>query len=406
MALFFGREIFFNIENNTILNETERSVEGLRQDFYTRSDDYGVGAAYTLMAVFGLLLNPLTICIVVSGSRIGKAVKPYIINLAVCDFLGIPFFPLLVMTKSLGISIPWTDMFCKLASFFHIGLIRTSLTCKTAISIERLFIIYFPLKAKSYTQKHRAGVILLTWLSSLLPEIQTFFEAHVKRQGKLAYCFVSSVERTPNQDLNRMIQLLVPSSIITISYTAIAVRLAIRKRSRLLKNSTSIVKKQIGKLQGMLMADAFLTVLTWLPLSVAIMLMEQKPQLFSAFEPRDWFRLAVTVLIISSINSFTSPIIYFLFNRHFRADTKSFFQRILEKKKNTTSPEIKRIQLKTFSLDSTPVNKNLSSSIQPSEHITRSISFVLDGFSTKKCRNVTTSSKQLVTTEEANRDPA
>ncbi|XP_067945403.1 blue-sensitive opsin-like [Watersipora subatra] len=346
LSMELGENSTILVNDSIALNKTERSCDGLRACFFTRLDDYTVGAAFTLLTVLGLVLNPLTIGIVASGRRLSSAVKPHLINLAVSDFLVSIFTPPLILIMLLKIPIQWTSISCKLLTFFHLGLVHVSLMCNTVISLERFFIIYFPLKATLYRQKHRGCFILLAWLAGLVPEIPIALSAHVGMQEGLPYCHTAPKPYTPAHDLQVTMKFLIPSFIIVICYTAIVAKLAVRKQSKLHRNASKQMNKQLGKLQRMLMADAFLTVLTWLPLSVAVWLYNYSPKIFQGFVKRDMFRLLIIIHFIASTNACSSPVVYFLFNKHFRADSKSFICRILKIKEATTSPTTARPTLK------------------------------------------------------------
>lgn len=112
-------------------------------------------AYYISTLVLGVTLNLATIAVLFGGTNVGQGVRIQLTNLAVADMLfAITFsIPELVYT-------PFTDaVLYEMASFFSI----ISLCCNAGISLERFIVVYFPLRARGYTTRHKLLVVGGVW---------------------------------------------------------------------------------------------------------------------------------------------------------------------------------------------------------------------------------------------------
>ena len=231
-------------------NKTDIDCNGLRQCFYTKVDDYAVGAYFILLSILGITLNPLTICITVFGKHLSRTVKPHLINLAVVDLVISIFTPPIILIQNLNVQVPWTTALCKAAAVLHLVPIHVNLICNAFISLERFFIIYFPLKAKLYRQKHRYMIITFAWLCGVLPEIKTFLYSHVEQNEGLFYCLMFSESALTKADVWAHLKFWIPAGTIIISYTLIVIKLAIRKQGELQQNASRDNIRPIAKVKA------------------------------------------------------------------------------------------------------------------------------------------------------------
>ena len=69
----------------------------------------------------------------------------------------------------------------------------------------------------------------------------------------------------------------------------------------------------------MLMIDAFLTLATWLPWNLYMVIADSLGSTFSSiYTEREIFSIGVVLTGVMLTNVFTTPIVYYIFNRNFR----------------------------------------------------------------------------------------
>ena len=235
---------------STLIETTFTNNGGLRLGFFTELDDYATETAYILMSILGVFLNSLTICVVVFGQNVSKEIKIQLINLAVADLLMAITLPGLVMTLLLHLDFPDNSILC--ASIMAIGKAATyaSIFCNTAMSVERFFIIYFPLRAARYTRRHKFIVVAAIWLIACLPEIETLLYSRIVEEDGVLAC----IRFPPLYDTNvelfswmMMLKHLLPVVIIVVMYALIFVKVCRRKKSKLRRHSSGQWKKDLDK---------------------------------------------------------------------------------------------------------------------------------------------------------------
>lgn len=72
----------------------------------------------------------------------------------------------------------------------------------------------------------------------------------------------------------------------------------------------------------MLVVNAFLTLSTWLPFNLYIAILENHIEEFwNKYTLRQLFTMDTVLIGVLLTNAFTTPIVYYIFNRHFRVCT-------------------------------------------------------------------------------------
>ena len=239
----------------TVREGRNKTIEnGLRRGFYTQVDDYMVGTAFLLMAVLGVVLNILTIIIIKRGKHSSKEIRIQLINLAIVDGLSALFFPATSMVTVLMISFPESTALCKITRFIGYGALYTSPLWNVAISLERFTAVFFPLKMINYSKNYKLAVAGLVGVCGFLPEIDSLLHAQIVTWNRMRICTTNSPLAQKNPvlfDILIVLKYVLPALIIVVVYTAIAIRLMLRKRigerdgSRRQKQGASKEKKQV-----------------------------------------------------------------------------------------------------------------------------------------------------------------
>ena len=124
---------------------------------------YIMGFICIAFAVTGVLFNTLTIVVISKGQRIRKQLKFQLVNLAVADLVTAGTFPIYLMYRLLRLNFPLNDALCKFIGLTSIWPNFVSLLWNMIISIERLLVIYFPLRMRHYLLKWKIIVAKLIW---------------------------------------------------------------------------------------------------------------------------------------------------------------------------------------------------------------------------------------------------
>ena len=206
----------------------------LRLGFFTKFDDYSVGTAYILMTVLGITFNSLAIIAIARGKRTSGEVKIQLINLAVADFLSAAFLPAYGLMSILRLSFPQNVPLCSFIRIAAFGPFYTSPLWNTAISIERVAVVYFPLKMRYYTKNTKLIVAAVVWIIGFLPDsIESLLYSKVDNFAGTWVCYVYPPWLENNRksyEWAATIKYCLPSLIIVISYTLIAIKLGSKSR--------------------------------------------------------------------------------------------------------------------------------------------------------------------------------
>ncbi|XP_067943356.1 RYamide receptor-like [Watersipora subatra] len=135
--------------------------------------------------------------------------------------------------------------------------------------------------------------------------------------------FCSGIDLSSYYYLKLLIRFIVPVSVILISYTAIFLKLWLRRQSRFVQNTSTDQHKASQKVLIMLAVDSLLTLITWLPFNI-LLVFDSTPLLDK--NPSNFYITEVTLYMLMGTNAFSTPVVYLIFNKNFR---HSFFPRKL-----------------------------------------------------------------------------
>ncbi|XP_067939471.1 QRFP-like peptide receptor [Watersipora subatra] len=214
------------------------------------------------------------------------------------------------------------DWQCRLYLQIAITAFHASPLSSAALAIERLIIVCYPLKAKFYRRPHKLLIIIIIWIVAYGSEIiNTLNKKLIVSSEGIRYC-VNTLNATPCQRFwISSSKYMVSFIAITLCYSVIAYKIMRRRTSKAFKNSSHQKTDSSTRLLMMLAIDAFLTLCTWLPYNIMI---TSGSKILSKLGTERWARqtlLALQCLLLT--NSFSSPVVYFIFNPNFRADVKS-----------------------------------------------------------------------------------
>lgn len=192
-------------------------------------------AAYITISVLGVAFNMLTIPILITGKNLSKEVTIQLTNLSIANLIAAAFVPYYLMQAALHLDFPHSDVLCKIVSFVGRGALNTSPLWNMAIALERIFVVYFPLRAFDYTRGHKVIVAISVWLVGYLPEIEALYYARVEpasiNSSSVSTCVLPNPMMYSQPLLYEVlvsVKYILPPIIIAISYLLIGIKLLCR----------------------------------------------------------------------------------------------------------------------------------------------------------------------------------
>ena len=188
--------------------------------------------AYSLLLVFSLLGNTLIIMVVCRDDKMKTTTNLLIVNMAVSDLL-VPIFAMPRANVEIFygnlrwlIDGPFGEALCKLTAFFQDISTAVSVQSLVAISVERFYAVWFPLKAIRMKPRVKY-VISLIWFTSLLIHVPYLYGFRIGTFNGETYCYVAW-----SRPVTKIVFLLliiiiyiIPLGVITTLYSLIVSKL-------------------------------------------------------------------------------------------------------------------------------------------------------------------------------------
>ena len=219
--------------NSSHLYNNATSVDDDGEGF-TAAEGLLFASAYSLMTIAGLILNPLTICIVKKGKSIGSDFKISVINLAVADILLCIFDSSFLATIRYGFPFPQSVLACQFYRFFRRIGHYASLVCSAAISLERFVAVFFPSMAAQYSRRKRFIVVGVIWICATLPGIRAFVSGTLMEYRGRTYCYIFQSPFLSKILDSWLLQLeyIIPAVVIAVVYAMVFVKLDFKKANK------------------------------------------------------------------------------------------------------------------------------------------------------------------------------
>lgn len=198
-----------------------------------------LASVYLLECILGIILNALLIVSIKLGKHTSKEVHIQLINVALADILfGVATSSSALIRLNLAplIIFPQNKLCCQLFVLLAAGLLYISTFWGAAISVERFFIVYFPLRARFYTYRKKVIVAVVVWASSIAIGFYSFSNAEMKKETyygmseeprELLQC--QEVIEIPQTLIYTLTLSLSAMLVIILMYTLIACKLGKRR---------------------------------------------------------------------------------------------------------------------------------------------------------------------------------
>ena len=189
-------------------------------------------AVYGTFSILGIIFNTSTIVIILKGKQFGQQIKLQLLNVSSIDLLCSILLPTAVTLNGFTtISYPNNESLCKAQQYFTFSLFYASLLAKTAIAIEKVVAVCFPLVILKYERTHVITVIALVWILAFAIQVSIALDSAVVENeyfdNTLACVPNANYQQSAYQRLKieYAIKYLTPSFIILISYGVIWIKL-------------------------------------------------------------------------------------------------------------------------------------------------------------------------------------
>ena len=279
----------------------------------------------------------------------------FIVNMAVSDLLSaLTNWPLYATEGMLPrkhlIGDPVATVVCKLAMYSRCVLQLVSILSLLLIVVERFIAIVHPFKARMLTRRHRAVLLVVTWIIPLLTVVPYFRFSNLVKQDQQTYCrFIWGIMELSIYLLSGIVAFYcVPLVTIIILYCRIMKNLT-RKRPTVdrVQESTRLRNRQ----QNIVVMKVFISIvivffLCWTPLVVFALL----KMFFPSLHAKDSCLLFTGLFfyILPSLGTAINPIILFMSSTNYFEALKEMFSCCTRKpycKCRRVSPQTDAIEL-------------------------------------------------------------
>lgn len=303
---------------------------------------------YIVIGIIGIFGNIMVLHVVIKYQTMRTITNNFIACLSVSDlaicFFAIPFTPLNALTDSWVLG----KVLCKLMPYVLMISVFVSTLISVVIAVDRFMAIIYP-HCQKMTPKIQRGIIAGITVVSAGVSLPTlcFATLKVKPDGNLA-----CIEDFPTDQDGEIYtwfvlsaQLIIPSIMITVCYTAISLKLhrRVNKRSSVrLERKVATEVKRNRKINRMLIAMVTIFICCWLPLNLFF--------LFVPFIPVEFQVYKIPVFLFTHVIAMSSvmynPILYGWMNENFN---KYFYRSVpflkhFAKRKRDTSSRLTRAE--------------------------------------------------------------
>jgi hypothetical protein len=190
------------------------------------SDDSEIGLIilFTLTTLFSIIGNGFVIIVFARGRRSRTDLRPFLINLAVCDLIMALFcMPFTFIYTMMGTWI-FSEPMCPIVLFVQLLSVSGSVFTNMAIGIDRFMAVMYPLLSRLTKQRAKYVIVIVWTCSTALSSVQ-FKVAQFNDHGD---GIISCQEQWENINDRKMytififvITYLIPLLILSITYSIV-----------------------------------------------------------------------------------------------------------------------------------------------------------------------------------------
>lgn len=281
---------------------------------------------YSLMFLFSLSGNMMTICIVATKPYMRSVTNRLIANMAVADLLmtfsAMPYSIVLLFVKTRWFGGTLGMITCKLLHFSMALSIAASVLTLTVIALDRFFAIVFPFNRSRLMPKISTTSAIIWFLSILSMSPYLYFFKSLQRGTGNYFCYVKWEPFADTFEAGRIFFLftfiflyVLPLSVVAAFYGIISFKLWFRQTpgnpTASHRKNSELSKRKIIK---MLIIIVIIFAVCWLPAHLMHLLQFFDYETYHEV-PKFWILFAYGV---SHGNSVLNPYLYIALNNNFR----------------------------------------------------------------------------------------
>ena len=287
--------------------------------------------AYGFLLAFSLLGNALIVMVVCRDRKMRTTTNFLIVNMAVSDLL-VPVFAMPRASVEIFFgNLRWLiggavgETLCKLTAFLQDISTAVSVQSLAAISVDRFYAVWFPLKAARIKPRMKC-IISLIWLTSALIHLPYLYAFKIVTLRDKTYCFVGSPRPVTKVIFLLLIFLIfiIPLGIITTFYSLIVKKIRSQTfygvRNLVVRFSREKRNRNILKMSLAIVAIFFLTMSPFVVFLTIDIFSDGRACLSKNFR----FVSQYLVHCNGVLNFFT----YFTFNRSYRRGFTEILSRV------------------------------------------------------------------------------
>ncbi|XP_060583525.1 substance-K receptor-like isoform X3 [Ruditapes philippinarum] len=293
------------------------------------NSEIGLIVLFTLTTTFSIVGNGFVIIVFARGRRSRTDLRPFLINLAICDLIMAIFCMPFTFIYTMMNTWIFSEPMCPIVLFVQPLSVSGSVFTNMAIGIDRFMAVMFPLRSR-LTKQRAKYVIVVVWICSTALSSVQFKVARASDSGRGVTQCTEHWESIDDRKIYTVfvfvITYLIPLLILAITYSIIGILLwkrispGNRDHARDLQQLRS--KRKVVK---MLIIVVAMFGICWFPLHLFILLLDFRPELFKTVSMETLTTLFIIFHWLAMSNSFANPIIYGFTNESFRADLVTLF---------------------------------------------------------------------------------
>ena len=214
---------------------------------------------FTVTGLTGIVFNSISIWVVLRGKNTSKAIrgtKLQLVNQSAGQLIMALICTPRTIVRDLAYSWPDSAALCKLVPFLGESAFESSVAWSATISVERFIAVFFPFRIRYYRKKHKIAVAVGLWtvvacanIEHLIYKTPKIINTNLSMHPETLRLCVNTVPMaSTNKGLYYILEglpYLLFSMIIISMYSAIGLKLWLRKRSKKLKsdNNTNRIEK-------------------------------------------------------------------------------------------------------------------------------------------------------------------
>ncbi|XP_060084125.1 QRFP-like peptide receptor [Ylistrum balloti] len=302
-------------------------------------------SVYAIIILTALVGNLLVILVVVKNKRMRTTTNYFIVNLAVSDLMVIVWCCWVYLVDDLSEGWILGSFFCKFNSFAQVTSLIASILSLTLIAVDRFFGIVFAMKAH-IIERRACHSLVVIWVISIIVGAPLLYirqvherhwKDHVERWCDGEWPSVQYGVSADNKTLYyrparvaywtfvSLMLFIIPILAMFGAYCGIMKTLwSARAPGERLKGEIKVQTKMKRKVVIMLVFILTIFTICWVPLIVAILYAEYRPEQLERMGP--WYaKFTFFAKTFAFSNSAINPLVYAGFNDNFRQGIGSIF---------------------------------------------------------------------------------